>query len=166
MCTAWARRTAQPLDAALDVGCAVGGTSFSLSSTFACVVGIDYSHAFVRAAQQLATQGRAAFSMSEEGDRTSFHVATLPPSALPARCSFIQGDACALPQPEAMAALGAPAGGRFTLIHAANLLCRLPDPRAFLRRLPSLLQPDGLVVLVSPFSWLAQYTPRSGWIGA
>jgi hypothetical protein len=37
--------------------------------------------------------------------------------------------------------------------------------RLFLRRLPELLVPRGLVVLVSPFSWLPQYTPREKWLG-
>ena len=34
-----------------------------------------------------------------------------------------------------------------------------------MRQLPDLLVPRGLVVLVSPFSWLPQYTPREKWLG-
>ena len=34
-----------------------------------------------------------------------------------------------------------------------------------MRSLPGLLEPRGLVVLVSPFSWLGQYTPRDKWLG-
>ena len=146
------------------MGCAVGRTSFDLSATFRRVVGLDFSFSFVRAAQQLAARGRAEYTMAVEGDVTSAHVATLPPTAQPERCAFVQGDACNLPSNSAMAALGA-AGGRFSVIHGANLICRLPEPRDFLRRLPSLLIPGGIVVLVSPFSWLKQYTPREKWIG-
>ena len=51
---------------------------------------------------------------------------------------------------------------------AANLLCRLPDPDAFLRRLggrDGLVKPGGVVYLVSPYSWMPQYTPREAWLG-
>lgn len=37
--------------AALDIGCAVGGASIELARSFQNVLGIDYSHAFVHAAQ-------------------------------------------------------------------------------------------------------------------
>ena len=37
-----------------------------------------------------------------------------------------------------------------------NLLCRLPDPMALLKRLPSLVHVGGVVVLVSPYSWLEE----------
>ena len=43
-----------PLTRALDVGCAVGGASFHLSTDFAEVVGIDFSHAFVDMANALS----------------------------------------------------------------------------------------------------------------
>ena len=36
---------------AMDLGCAVGGASFELARSFDSVLGIDYSHAFVEAAQ-------------------------------------------------------------------------------------------------------------------
>ena len=48
---------------------------------------------------------------------------------------------------------------------AANLLCRLPDPLAFLRSLPALVVPHGFVVLYSPHTWLAEYTTREHWLG-
>ena len=37
--------------------------------------------------------------------------------------------------------------------------------RLFIARLASLLVPGGLVVHVSPFSWLPQYTKRELWLG-
>lgn len=48
---------------------------------------------------------------------------------------------------------------------AANLLCRLPEPMAFLARLPSLMRPGGVVIIISPYSWLEEYTPKNKWIG-
>ena len=41
----------------------------------------------------------------------------------PERTYFLQGDACNLP---ALSDIG---GEKFTVVHAANLLCRLPNPR-------------------------------------
>ena len=48
---------------------------------------------------------------------------------------------------------------------ASNLLCRLPKPRKFLRDVESVMCKKGLLILVSPYSWLEEYTPASEWIG-
>lgn len=64
------------------------------------------------------------------------------------------GDACDLPNVTG-----------FSVVLGANLLCRLPEPLNFLRRLPSVLVPRGIVVLISPYSWLEQYTAKDKWIG-
>ena len=53
----------------------------------------------------------------------------------------------------------------FDAVLAANLVCRLPDPMLFLNRLPSLVKPGGIAVIISPHSWLAAWTPKSKWIG-
>lgn len=71
---------------------------------------------------------------------------------------FVQGDACEL----SLSALG---GVPFHVILGANLLCRLPYPRRFLAALPALLEPQGFLVLPSPYTWLQQYTPKCEWIG-
>ncbi len=56
--------------------------------------------------------------------------------------------------------------GKFNVILASNLLCRLPNPRKFLSDVPALLESGGCLVLVSPYSWLEEYTTRNQWIGA
>lgn len=56
--------------------------------------------------------------------------------------------------------------GKFDTILASNLLCRLPNPRKFLADIPNFLNPGGTLVLVSPYSWLEEYTPVSEWVGA
>lgn len=38
---------------------------------------------------------------------------------------------------------------------------RLPKPRSFLDDLPALVKPGGVAVLISPYSWLAEYTNPS-----
>ena len=64
--------------------------------------------------------------------------------------TFEQGDACNLRSDI----------GQFGCVQGANVLCRLPNPLDFLNRLPSLVVPGGIVVLVSPYTWLEEYTSK------
>lgn len=150
-----AKAASLPLERALDVGCAVGAASFELARGFGEVVGIDFSHAFVAAAKDMQAKGSHVCTCTDESEVTSEVTVRLPAGVDASRCAFQQGDACALP-----ASLG-----KFSAIHGSNLLCRLPDPDAFLSSLPRHLVPGGIVVLVSPYSWLAEYTPKERWVG-
>ena len=51
----------------------------------------------------------------------------------------------------------------FDRVHAANLLCRLPEPKLLLGRLPSLVNPGGELVLATPCTWLEEFTPPQHW---
>ena len=53
--------------------------------------------------------------------------------------------------------------GKFDLVHAANLICRLSEPLRFLSRLPSLLNSGGHLLLTTPCTWLADFTPPDRW---
>ena len=53
---------------------------------------------------------------------------------------------------------------QFDAVLASNLLCRLPDPRRFLADLPALVKPGGVAVIISPHSWLLEYTAREHWL--
>lgn len=81
--------------------------------------------------------------------------AQLPEGTDAGRARFAVADACRLP------ANLAPVDA----VLAANLLCRLPRPRAFLGELPRLLRPQGVVVLVTPWSWLPAWTAPPHWLG-
>ncbi|GFH07925.1 methyltransf_25 domain-containing protein, partial [Haematococcus lacustris] len=140
---------------ALDVGCAVGGASMELARAFTDVLGIDYSHAFVAAAQGMARDGARQYEAVLEGELRLTYTATVPTDIDRTRVRFMQGDACDLPK----------SLPQFDAVLAANLLCRLPDPIKFIHRLPSLVKPGGVAVLVSPYSWLAAWTPKSNWLG-
>lgn len=140
----------------LDLGCAVGGASFHLSARAEAVLGIDFSEAFVGAARQLATTGRLPYRFPEEGAQEREHTARLPEGARPDRVEFRKGDACALP-----ADLGV-----FDGVLLANLLCRLPDPAACLRRLAGLTRAGGAVLITTPCSWSTAYTPPRRWLCA
>ena len=140
---------------ALDIGCAVGRSSFELAGHCREVIGIDFSHAFIAAAEKIRSSGSLAYEYAIEGDRMASATASLPPGIDPARIRFEAGDAMDLREDL----------GEFDIVLAANLLCRLPDPRVFLERVPHLVKPGGQLLLTTPFSWLDQFTARDHWIG-
>jgi SAM-dependent methyltransferase len=53
--------------AALDLGCAVGRSSFELATFGMQVLGIDYSQSFIDAASQLASVGSLPYERVDEG---------------------------------------------------------------------------------------------------
>ena len=52
---------------ALDVGCAVGRSTFELTKAFNEVIGVDYSSQFIRACNDFKTNGNMVYSMTTEG---------------------------------------------------------------------------------------------------
>lgn len=137
------------VERALDIGCAVGRSSFELSRHSREVIGVDYSANFIAAARHLATDGELHYAVKETGSLESQAVARVPEGVSPDRCQFFQGDAMHLPDD-----LGA-----FDRVHAANLICRLPNPERLLERLPDLVKPGGQLVLATPCTWLDEFTP-------
>ena len=53
--------------------------------------------------------------------------------------------------------------GEFDRVHAANLLCRLPEPKRLIERLPELVKAGGELVLATPCTWLEEFTPPENW---
>jgi putative 4-mercaptohistidine N1-methyltranferase len=148
--------TALPVRArALDLGCAVGRSSFELARLCVEVVGIDYSHRFVAAAEQVRTTGGMDYFRLDEGECGTLLRASLPAGVDPERVRFEQGDAMALRGDL----------GRFEVVLLANLIDRLREPVRFLERLPGLVQPGGLLVVTSPYTWMQEYTARQDWLG-
>lgn len=140
---------------ALDVGCAVGGSTFGLALKFEHVLGVDFSDAFIRAAKEMRDKGEKGYDTLVSGQVYDLKVAKVDvDKETRERCEFKQGDACALGNL-----------GQFDCILAANLLCRLPKPRVFLEKVIELVTPGGIFVIASPYSWLPEYTPRSEWLG-
>jgi putative 4-mercaptohistidine N1-methyltranferase len=140
---------------ALDLGCAVGRSTFELTRLCDSVVGIDSSRRFIDAANHIKLHGFLRFAYREEGDIVSEAVATRPPGVDPRRVTFEIGDAMDLRRDL----------GEFDVIHASNLLDRLRDPGRLLARLPQLVRPGSCLVLASPFTWREEFTPRGDWIG-
>ncbi len=140
---------------ALDLGCAVGRSTFELARICGQVVGIDYSQRFVNAAEEIRAGGELRYERTDEGALTTPLVARLPSGVDPTGVSFEAGDAMAL-----RADLEA-----FDVVLMANLIDRLRDPQRCLARLPELVRPGGQLVITSPYTWLEEFTPRENWLG-
>lgn len=138
---------------ALDVGCAVGRSAMEMTRFCDKVVAVDYSASFIAAAEHLRREGSVAFTCREEGARCRELTARLPDGCRPERVQFEQGDAMNLRADI----------GDFDLVHAANLLCRLPAPDLLLQRLPALVRPGGMLIITTPCTWLEEFTPPGNW---
>ncbi len=146
--------TTRDTSRALDLGCAVGRSTFELANICDSVVGIDFSSAFICAAQRLASGESVTYQRHEEGEIFTELTATAPRVA--GTVTFITGDAMALPSEL----------GEFDVVHMANLIDRLARPLDCLRQLPRLVRPGGQLILTTPCTWLEEFTPRSEWLGA
>jgi len=145
-----------PLGArALDLGCAVGRSSFELARHCAEVVGIDYSQAFIDAAARMQAEGHMPATRLDEGSATTELDVKVDDGIDRSRVSFEQGDAQFIREDI----------GQFDLVLACNLICRLPEPMRLLERLPQLLKPGGQLFITTPFTWLEEYTPFRNWLG-
>ncbi len=139
----------------LDLGCAVGRSTFEMARHCQQVVGIDYSHSFVLTARTLCREKSLPYEYVDTGSIMKPALASRPD----VDCSgvtFEQGDAQDL----------RPDLGKFDLVLLANLLCRLPRPMSLLQRLPTLINPGGQLIITTPHTWLPSFTSPDFWIGA
>jgi putative 4-mercaptohistidine N1-methyltranferase len=137
----------------LDLGCAVGRSTFEMAKLCGEVTGIDFSHAFIQAASSLAAGASIPYQRLEEAAHSTNLTAFPLRLVEMGKLRFLQGDAMHLPEDL----------GSFDRVHAANLLCRLPTPKLLLDRLPSLVVPGGELVLATPCTWLREFTPTENW---
>lgn len=144
-----------PRARALDLGCAVGRSTFELARHCEEVIGIDYSRGFISAARQLKESGRLEFARIDEGVLTTKCVARVPEEIDRSRVEFEPGDAMDLREEL----------GQFDVLLAANLLCRLSDPAKCLRQLSRLVKSGGQLIITSPGTWMEEFTPRGNWLG-
>eukprot|EP00540_Astrosyne_radiata_P016840 CAMPEP_0116854874 /NCGR_PEP_ID=MMETSP0418-20121206/18905_1 /TAXON_ID=1158023 /ORGANISM="Astrosyne radiata, Strain 13vi08-1A" /LENGTH=663 /DNA_ID=CAMNT_0004487825 /DNA_START=20 /DNA_END=2011 /DNA_ORIENTATION=- len=150
-------------NSALDIGCGVGGTAFELAKGFKNVDAFDFSHAFVDIAKRMQSEEDIMFKVPVEADLfeevKAVHGDDVTKQVLDS-VNFFTGDACQLKEMHNDGQLG-----KYDGVVMSNLLCRLPDPYACLDGLPRVVNKGGVVVLVTPFSWLEQFTNRSKWLG-
>ena len=148
----------QKTERALDIGCAVGRSSYELARTFDHVDAVDFSTRFIRNALQLREHGKVRYMIPIEGEITDlkeFNLADLELGDRAHNIDFTQGDASNLRDKYT----------DYDLVFAGNLIDRLYDPAAFLINIQSRLRAGGLLVLTSPYTWLEEYTDKSKWLG-
>jgi 5-histidylcysteine sulfoxide synthase/putative 4-mercaptohistidine N1-methyltranferase len=147
-----------PKRKALDLGCASGRAVFELARYFESVTGVDFSARFISQGVQLAQTGTLRYTLVDEGELVSYksrNLVDLDLAHVTHKVEFLQGDACNL-KPQLTG---------YDLIIAANLIDRLYSPTKFLRQIHERLNPGGLLLIASPYTWLAEHTPREDWLG-
>uniref|UniRef100_A0A7S4K6U6 Methyltransferase type 11 domain-containing protein n=1 Tax=Paramoeba aestuarina TaxID=180227 RepID=A0A7S4K6U6_9EUKA len=126
---------------------------------FATVDGFDFSEAFVKTAKKMQLEKKLTYSSLQFGETFEDRVVSLPESLNTEGINFFWGDACSLSANENVSKKG------YDVVHASNLLCRLPKPKQFLKDCGEwVVKPGGLLVLVSPYSWLEDYTAKEDWV--
>lgn len=151
-------RGGRPVASALDLGCATGRSVFELARFCDRVTGIDFSARFIRIGHQMQELGAIRYSIPDEGELVSYHEKTLEElglAGLEKKVEFWQGDAHNLK----------PQFNGYDLVLAANLIDRLYEPAIFLADIGRRIRPGGLLVLLSPYTWLEEFTPKEKWIG-
>jgi putative 4-mercaptohistidine N1-methyltranferase len=71
------------------------------------------------------------------------------------KVEFYQSDACNLK----------PQFTGYDLVLAANLIDRLYSPAKFLQHIHERINMGGLLLIASPYTWLAEHTRREDWVG-
>jgi len=150
------REGASPAGPVLDLGCAVGRTTFELAERRPdeLVLGVDLHFAMLRLAARVLRAGVARWDRRRVGlvyDRRQMEV------ELPQRenVDFWACDATALPFPE----------GTFGLAASLNVLDCVASPRDALGSLAQVLRPGGRAVVATPYDWSPAATPVEAWLG-
>ena len=142
----------------LDIGCAVGRSSFELSQYAEHVDAVDFSTRFIRNALNLVEHGSLRYLITDEGDIQQLkkvHLSDLKLDQHANRIEFTQGDAANLK----------PIYQGYDLIFAGNLIEHLYEPAAFLRDIHNRLNNGGILVLTSTYDWDESRTKKEHWLG-
>eukprot|EP00878_Enallax_costatus_P031104 GHUV01033968.1.p1 GENE.GHUV01033968.1~~GHUV01033968.1.p1 ORF type:complete len:200 (-),score=48.78 GHUV01033968.1:445-1044(-) len=86
----WAANNKVSKGRALDLGCAVGRSSFEIAREFQEVIGIDLSQTFIDMANTMKQQKQVEYSLKVEGDITEVAVASIDDAIDTSRCAFQQ----------------------------------------------------------------------------
>lgn len=146
------RSTAPPM---IDVGCAVGRTTFELAAkTDGLVLGVDVNFSMLKLAALVLGKSRVSYPRRRIGvvyDRRDF-AASFPDAE---RVDFWACDALALPF----------ADDSFRFVLGLNLLDCVTSPHALLQSIGQILQAGGQTLLSTPYDWSQATTPMEAWLG-
>ena len=143
---------------ALDIGCSVGRASFELKKEFDVVDGLDYSNKFIQIANQMKEDKLLKYTNTSEGECTYVSQTSLEDLSLDINTkdlNFYQADAMNMKKEFK----------EYDLIIAVNLIDRLHTPLDFLNNISLRLNPNGILLIASPYTWLCEYTPKENWLG-
>ncbi len=143
---------------ALDLGCSVGRSTYELAKDFDEVIGIDFSANFINVGVKLKIYDSLTYKVKKEGEifeEKTVSLKSLGLDDIKEKVQFMQGDASNLKDIYT----------GFDLIFCSNLIDRLYYPFKFLQDIPHRINKDGLLVLLSPYTWLEEHTPKENWLG-
>jgi putative 4-mercaptohistidine N1-methyltranferase len=141
----------------LELGCSVGGLSFSLTNYFEHIDAIDMSAGYIQHGVKLKQGKGIRYVLPREGELTDFYEVSLSKKQhdLAKKIDFFQGD---------IANLKARFSG-YDMVLAHNVLERSYDPEAFLSSVHTRLTAKGLLVVISDYSFDEKITTQSKWLG-
>jgi len=159
ICIEVCKKNSIPMNKALDLGCAVGRSTFELAKEFKEAVGMDLSSKFIKNALFLKQQGKIRYSIQQEGNimeekETDFK--SLGFEDTKDRVSFSQQDASIIDLKKY---------NGYDLVFAGNLVCRMKYPKKFLEYIHEFLNVGGVFIMTSPYTWLPDWTDEKDWIG-
>jgi SAM-dependent methyltransferase len=143
---------------AVDLGCAVGRSTFELARRMegeeGLVVGVDLNLSMLRAAAQALRTGRVSYPLRRVGLVYEERSVDVPRDGAE-RVDFWCADALALPfRPET-----------FDLAASLNLIDTVQSPLDHLTSLRHILRPGGGALVSSPFDWSPSATSVEAWVG-
>lgn len=144
-----------PTGLVLDLGCAVGRTTFELARDSSdLVLGLDLNFSMLRTAVAVMNTRTLTYDRRKCGmifERRRFPV-DFPGAD---KVDFWACDVTNLPFAEASVALGT----------SMNLVDCVSSPYEHLRELTRVLQPEGAALLSTPYDWSAYATAVESWLG-
>ena len=154
--TTWAGLMQPQGGIALDAGAAVGRFAFETTTRCDFVVGIDTSHAFIRAARRLMRERLLVVPLKEEGLLNREVTLRLPEAWRSDKVEFVVANALALPFRKKT----------FALFASLNLVDKVPSPLRHLQEMNRVTQDGSAQLLLSdPFSWSTDCAPVEEWLG-
>jgi len=139
----------------IDIGCAVGRTSFELAEKYdALVLGVDLNFSMLRVAQKILRNEPQAIPIRRVGLVYEHRVLDAWFAGAD-RVDFWACDAMALPFPN----------NSFGLVTTLNVLDSVASPHELLVSVNDSLKTSGWAVLACPYDWSSAVTPMEGWIG-
>jgi SAM-dependent methyltransferase/uncharacterized protein YbaR (Trm112 family) len=139
----------------IDIGCAVGRTTFELAETFdEIVLGVDLNFDMLKTATSILDKGQLIYPRRRVGivfDRREFPAVFERANNV----DFWVCDASALPF----------ANASFSFAVSLNVLDCVGSPYDHLKELARILKHEASALISTPYDWAANATPVESWLG-